>query len=391
MYKYIVILLCFVSCQKKKEHFENDLLKMVFQSYYSLESVSNQDCIYVDASHTFEKNIYYFVVSGHSCDEELYVPYKKADYQNKTIFLTEDLPFNTIEDFTEINFVSQPATPLDNITSERTDDSDTDKTERFYYTVQIQPYKILKISRLDANDKISDLFIDSKYKEPQTNAFSEATFSLIKDSDTLKIQLKDNKLYKNDTLVNDEKFLKFNYFSDYIRNLESLRVNEPYEYIIDKEKQQGLPWDFFQLEVMYNDKSNKTFEAPLQKVKMGQEFYNLVCKLNAIENTELFIKKSADKIYRFVERKASPDYSFFALSEKMLHKYPDLKTNVKLWFIVEKDGSLSELRFLDKGVLNEEEGQFLIKTIENAGKWNAGKRNDTIVRTEFVLPLKINP
>jgi|GEM_PF-2900682 len=392
MYKYFVILFCLLSCQSKQETSEDDLLKMVLDNYYDLKKNKNQNCTYISVIHNFEKNIYHFVLSENICEESFDVPYKTAIYKKKNLYLTDFLlPFNTIEDFTDIVFTQKPPALLDYEVIKMTQNSD-DKEVHYYYDVQINPYKILKIIRFNSQERLDTLFIDDNYREPQTKAFSNVTFSLRNNFDTLKIELKNEQIYRNDKVVDDTHHLKFEYFTKYIRNSERFSVNSPYEGIISEKQYQYLAWDFLEITILYNDQRSQIFEVPLHKVKIGQEFYELINKMNNIKDNELFtLTNNKEKVYRLVQKKAYPNYTWSILSQKMIEKYPKIKTKVRLQFIIEKDGTLSDIKFIEKGTLKASEADYLIKILKESGKWNPAKQNDTIVRMQFMLPLKIKP
>lgn len=392
MYKYFVILFCLLSCQSKQETSEDDLLKMVLDNYYDLKKNKNQNCTYISVIHNFEKNIYHFVLSENICEESFDVPYKTAIYKKKNLYLTDFLlPFNTIEDFTDIVFTQKPPALLDYEVIKMTQNSD-DKEVHYYYDVQINPYKILKIIRFNSQERLDTLFIDDNYKEPQTKAFSNVTFSLRNNFDTLKIELKNEQIYRNDKVVDDAHHLKFEYFTKYIRNSERFSVNSPYEGIISEKQYQYLAWDFLEITILYNDQRSQIFEVPLHKVKIGQEFYELINKMNNIKDNELFtLTNNKEKVYRLVQKKAYPNYTWSILSQKMIEKYPKIKTKVRLQFIIEKDGTLSNIKFIEKGTLKANQADYLIKILKESGKWNPAKQNDTIVRMQFMLPLKIKP
>lgn len=391
MYKYFVILFCLLSCQSKQETSEDDLLKMVLDNYYDLKKNKNQNCTYISVIHNFEKNIYHFVLSENICEESFDVPYKTAIYKKKNLYLTDFLlPFNTIEDFTDIEFTKKSPTLTNDGVVKKTENSNDTKV--YYYDVQINPYKILKIIRFNSQERLDTLFIDDNYREPQTKAFSNVTFSLRNNFDTLKIELKNEQLYRNDKVVDDPHHIKFEYFTKYIRNSERFSVNSPYEGIISEKQYEDLVWDFLEITILYNDQRSQIFEVPLRKVKIGQEFYDLIHKINNIENNDLFdLTDNKDKVYRFVQKKAYPNYTWSILSQKMIEKYPKIKTKVRLQFIIEKDGTLSDIKFIEKGNLTVNQADYLIKILKESGKWNPAKQNDTIVRMYFMLPLKINP
>src|SRR5690606_41882345 len=58
--------------------------------------------------------------------------------------------------------------------------------------------------------------------------------------------------------------------------------------ILSEKQYQYLAWDFLEITILYNDQRSQIFEVPLHKVKIGQEFYELINKMNNIKDNELF-------------------------------------------------------------------------------------------------------
>ena len=54
-------------------------------------------------------------------------------------------------------------------------------------------------------------------------------------------------------------------------------------------------------------------------------------------------------------------------------------------FVVEKDGSLSNVKVLGK--IDSRKSEELIRVLKNSPIWTPGKQNKTIVRVDYVLPL----
>lgn len=65
----------------------------------------------------------------------------------------------------------------------------------------------------------------------------------------------------------------------------------------------------------------------------------------------------------------------------------EIKGKVYSMFIVEKDGSLSNVKIL-RGV-DAAKAKELIRILKSLPKWNPGKQNGTIVRVMYALPLVI--
>ena len=65
----------------------------------------------------------------------------------------------------------------------------------------------------------------------------------------------------------------------------------------------------------------------------------------------------------------------------------EIKGKVNALFVIEKDGSLSDVKIL-RGV-DAAKAKELIRILKSFPKWNPGKQNGTIVRVMYVLPLVI--
>lgn len=65
----------------------------------------------------------------------------------------------------------------------------------------------------------------------------------------------------------------------------------------------------------------------------------------------------------------------------------EVKGKVYSIFVIEKDGSLSDVKIL-RG-LDSLKAATLIQILKNSPKWNPGKQNGKIVRVHYVLPLEI--
>ena len=65
----------------------------------------------------------------------------------------------------------------------------------------------------------------------------------------------------------------------------------------------------------------------------------------------------------------------------------EIKGKVNALFVIEKDGSLSDVKIL-RGV-DAAKAKELIQILKSLPKWNPGKQNGTIVRVMYALPLVI--
>lgn len=67
---------------------------------------------------------------------------------------------------------------------------------------------------------------------------------------------------------------------------------------------------------------------------------------------------------------------------------PALKGRIYVTFIIEKDGSLSDIKVLRD--LGHETGREAIRVLKNTPKWIPGKQNNKLVRVLYSLPIPIN-
>jgi protein TonB len=101
----------------------------------------------------------------------------------------------------------------------------------------------------------------------------------------------------------------------------------------------------------------------------------------------------ADEIFTIVEQQPQPaggltafyDYVAKNLKYPMLARRNNIEGRVYIGFVVEKDGSLTDINIL-KGIGGgcDEEAMRIIK---NAPKWNPGKQRGRPVRVKMVLPI----
>ena len=100
-----------------------------------------------------------------------------------------------------------------------------------------------------------------------------------------------------------------------------------------------------------------------------------------------------NKVYSFVSQEAQPKEGIqrFYLNFSRRINIKDFSNdnreiNAQLEFVVEKDGSFSDIR-----VINDSQGigQELMRVLKTMPKWNPGKYDEEIVRSRFILPIKI--
>jgi len=67
---------------------------------------------------------------------------------------------------------------------------------------------------------------------------------------------------------------------------------------------------------------------------------------------------------------------------------PELKGKVYVTFVIEKDGSLSDIRILRD--IGFETGREAIRVLKMSPKWSPGKQNNKTVRVLFSAPMYVN-
>lgn len=100
-----------------------------------------------------------------------------------------------------------------------------------------------------------------------------------------------------------------------------------------------------------------------------------------------------NKVYGFVQKRAEPkegfqDFYVNFVNEFKIDELPknDKELIFKLKFVVEKDGSFSDIQILDdkNGV-----GKEAIRVLNKMPKWNPAQHNGKIVRSVYTIPIKV--
>jgi len=100
-----------------------------------------------------------------------------------------------------------------------------------------------------------------------------------------------------------------------------------------------------------------------------------------------------NKVYSFVQQKASPNEGLQKFYQNFARKFnaPDVgggvsEISVRLKFVVEKDGSFTDIQVLDdkQGV-----GREAMRVLKSMPSWKAAQHNGKTVRSSFTLPIKI--
>src|SRR5690606_7770608 len=105
-------------------------------------------------------------------------------------------------------------------------------------------------------------------------------------------------------------------------------------------------------------------------------------------------EENPNKIHTFVQQKAEPVEGLQKFYQNFTRKFnaPEVGGNVneisvKLKFVVEKDGSITDIQIAGPDPHNI--GKEAIRTLKIAGKWKPGQHNGKTVRSSFTLPIKI--
>lgn len=80
--------------------------------------------------------------------------------------------------------------------------------------------------------------------------------------------------------------------------------------------------------------------------------------------------------------------NFFEKNFKIPKDKPELKGKIYVTFIVEKDGSLNDIKVLRD--IGYETGTEAIRVLKISPKWIPGKRNNRLVRVLYSMPISLN-
>lgn len=111
------------------------------------------------------------------------------------------------------------------------------------------------------------------------------------------------------------------------------------------------------------------------------------------DSTEGDTTLKGNEIVKLVQKKAAPTEGFEKFFELYIRKFSakDLGGSatemvVKLKFVVEKDGSFTDIKIVeDKHGLGNE----AIRVLKSMPKWKAAQHNGRTVRSQFTLPIKV--
>lgn len=103
-----------------------------------------------------------------------------------------------------------------------------------------------------------------------------------------------------------------------------------------------------------------------------------------------------NNVYNTVGIQVKPEFpggfdafnKFIEKNFKIPIEKPDLKGKIYATFIIEKDGSLSNIKILRD--IGYETAAEAIRVLKSSPKWTPGKQNDKLLRVLFSVPLVIN-
>lgn len=113
---------------------------------------------------------------------------------------------------------------------------------------------------------------------------------------------------------------------------------------------------------------------------------------NQVESTA---KIDENAIYRTVQKKPEPTFNISQFIAKNL-KYPeearqnDIRGKVVVQFVVERDGSLSDIRLVRGKELGHGIPGEAIRVVKNMPKWKPGRQENQPVRSYFTLPISFS-
>lgn len=100
-----------------------------------------------------------------------------------------------------------------------------------------------------------------------------------------------------------------------------------------------------------------------------------------------------DEVKSFVQQKATPKEGLAEFYQNFAQEFvaptlaPDIhEVSVRLKFVVEKDGSFSDILILDD---KEGVGEEAVRVLKSMPSWNPAQHEGNVVRSSFTLPIKI--
>ena len=109
--------------------------------------------------------------------------------------------------------------------------------------------------------------------------------------------------------------------------------------------------------------------------------------------TKFAEEENPNKVHTFVQQKAAPNEGMQKFMQNFVRKFnaPDVggsvtEIKIRLRFVVEKDGSFTDLQVIDD---KQGAGKEAIRVLKSMPNWKAAEHNGKTVRSSFTLPITI--
>jgi protein TonB len=106
--------------------------------------------------------------------------------------------------------------------------------------------------------------------------------------------------------------------------------------------------------------------------------------------SDSFNTKASDYIYRISDLDESPEFpggtaAFYQYLAKAFPSEAGTRTRVVIGFIVDQDGTLSDIKVLrNRSTTADDE---LLRTLKKSPKWKPGRKNGAAVRCQYTIPI----
>lgn len=136
----------------------------------------------------------------------------------------------------------------------------------------------------------------------------------------------------------------------------------------------------------------KKFKFRLEEIKEEQAAENQKAELKTVlDNSPK--NNDPDAVHSFVEKKAGPKEGLVTMYKDFVREFTTPKNfnsdeiKVRLKFIVEKDGSFSNITAVNS--TNEEVSAEAIRVLKTMPNWNPAENKGEVVRSSFIMPITI--
>ena len=306
--------------------------------------------------------------------------------------------------FFSVETVAQQKNQSTKAKSGTTKVSDDKKLDDYFSGVRFILYK--KASNTTKADLRKDLIFDKVYEDltPEDKAKMNSAFltvpkAIVKKSPTQKEldQFKNAKKFaiwidgKNvpNSELNKYKPKEFAYFSGSVilKNARTQKHPQPFQY-----------WFYTHPYFDKNEMGKQATKYGGDKVEVFQNFdekitTEKVAELSSIKEIEVINNPTQDGIYTAVEKR--PEYpggmqAFYDFVGKNFHvpEVKDLKGRIYIQFVIEKDGSLTDMKSLRD--IGHGTGEEAIRVLKLCPKWIPGEQDGKPVRVLYSLPISIS-